>query len=319
MRWELLLAVVFVGLAVFPGATAQVPGLVDLLDQTTTTVSISPLAQPVKPLGPIYAIPVEVTYSFESVMPETSSTQVDLSVRNSPPWAITTLSPSSVFFNIGVVPSLHWEVGHAQAVLLVSATADAPAFMPSQIEVTAEARPNGFYLPSSGRAQTVVTPDFFPLTDARLESQRLGLGPSHARDLLMNVTNFGNGAVRVHFDVESAPEGVSVTPPGPVMLESRQWGGVANGARVAWRVATTSGFRDGDVVFRVHTAYALDPAVAGEFLKLVLRVEHGDDSGDARVQMLGLDVQGTTGSALASGTMLAAVAVGILHWRRRGG
>jgi uncharacterized membrane protein len=152
--------------------------------------------------------------------------------------------------------------------MLVSTTADAPAFTPAPIKIQAVAETNGNLKGSTGTDQTLVTADFFSIIDAQATTTIQVASPQQQVSYPITVTNFGNAQTKVFFEVSNAPEGWQVIPPQPTILESKQQGGKITQTTVYLTVQTPwkNGYMNtvGAITMKITTKYALDPKVVGD-------------------------------------------------------
>jgi hypothetical protein len=253
-----------------PSATAQAcQGGVNLVCQTTTEILITPPTAPIKPLGPFQALPITVRYTYVPTSISLGATPIALAVANAPPWAVITISPSTVYIPVSQTEAnQNVQTKTAQAFLLVSTTADAPAFTQGNIEITASAQTNGNLQASQARNAIPVQADFFSIIEASTPSLIQKAKPQAEVLYPVTVTNFGNALTKVEFVVESLPEKWQVTPPSPITLESRQQGGQQNSktAQVTVQTPFQNGYLNvvGAITVRLRSTYALDPKIIGD-------------------------------------------------------
>lgn len=301
-----------------PPAAAQGPwcGAVNQVCATTTEVVVSPPAEPIPPLGPYFVLPVTVRYTYVPTSLSMSSTPITLHIVEAPPWAVATVSPSTVYVPVDFLPSgLQPVTRTASSFLLVSVTADAPAFTQGVLEVSARAQPNGNLMGSQGRADVPIQADYYGLLGARLPSTSTELAPGQRLELPMHVTNFGNALTRVTFATGAPPEGLGITPPEALTLQSRQMGGARNDAIATWGLEAGAAFRGGDAILVVQGAYALDPERKGDRLEVVLHLAPRE-GGDVVTQSL---LGGPGGAPPLTLGLLAASLAGaalLARWRR---
>lgn len=238
--------------------------------ETTVSVSISPPTQPVKPLGAFIALPVTIQYSFSPSAGAIAPTPITLSVSSAPPWAVATLSPTTVFAEVTAVGQ-----GAAQqnspplnSFLLISATQDAPAFTNGIIEVTASAAANGNLVAKTGTVQVPIQADFFSIIEVTTPSTIQKAKPQAQVLFPLTVTNFGNAQTKVEFIPDSVPDKWQVVIPAPITLNARQAGQAQNTKTVNLNVQTPfqNGYMNvvGAITVRLRSTYALDPKVIGD-------------------------------------------------------
>ncbi|MCA1813164.1 MAG: hypothetical protein LC624_04325, partial [Halobacteriales archaeon] len=239
---------------------------------TTLKMEITPPTQAIKPLGPVISLPIKVSYTYN---PQASvalaSTPIALKVTNAPSWVVTTLSPSTVYIPVSQVNDVQGTSGgkdQDNAFLLVSTTADAPAFQQGTIEVQADAPQNGQLQTATTKTQIAVQADFFSIIEATTPSSIQKAKPQAQVSYPVTVTNFGNAQTKVSFFTDNVPDKWQVTPPPPVTLLSKQQGGNQNSKTVNVVVQTpfSNGYLNvvGAITVRITSAYALDPKVVGD-------------------------------------------------------
>lgn len=238
---------------------------------TTLEIVITPPTTPVRPLGPFLALPVTVKYKYTPVATVAFvATPVDLTVQATPPWVVATLSPATVYMTVDTVSGGQAAIREATstAFLLVSTTADAPAFTQGPIAVTGLARANGALKESNARFDVPIQADFFSIIEATVPSTIQKAKPQAQVAYPITVTNFGNALTKVTFNVEAVPEKWQVTPPSPITLESRQQGRQQTSKLATLTIQTPfqNGYLNvvGAITVRLTTNYALDPKVVGD-------------------------------------------------------
>jgi hypothetical protein len=237
--------------------------------QTTTQVTITPPTTPIKPLGPFVALPITIVYTYVPTSVSLAASQIQLSVTQFPPWAVATVSPSTVYAPVDFAPSGGQPVQRTlNSFLLVSATQDAPAFTQGVIEVQAASQGNGNLQQSTGSVQVPVQADFFSIIEATTPNAIQKAKPQALVSYPVTVTNFGNAQTKVEFLPEGVPEKWQVTPPSPVTLQARQQGQQQNSRTVNLNVQTPfqNGYMNvvGAITMRIRSSYALDPKVIGD-------------------------------------------------------
>lgn len=259
--------------AVVPHATAQTAACsgVNQACATTTDITITPPTAPVKPLGPFIALPITIRYTYVPSSVSLATSQIQLTVTQFPSWAVATVSPSSVYAPVDFAPSGSQPVTRTlSSFLLISATQDAPAFTGGNIEVQAQAQPNGNLLGSQGTVQIPIQADFFSIIEATTPSAIQKAKPQAQVSYPITVTNFGNALTKVEFlfDEGAIPDKWQVTPPSPITLQSRQQGQQQNTKTVNLLVQTPfqNGYMNvvGAITTRLKSTYALDPKVVGD-------------------------------------------------------
>lgn len=257
-----------------PHASAQGAGCTALSQscQTNINLNISPPQQPVKPLGAFLALPIAIDYSYAPSSAAIAPTQIGLTVTQFPPWAVATVSPSTVFATVTAQPSGVAQQTSPQltATLLITATQDAPAFTQGIIEVTATALPNGNLDGTSTPVQIPIQADFFSILEANTPNAIQKAKPQALVSYPVTVTNFGNAQTKVDFSIDEGgiPEKWQVALPPPVTLQARQQGQTQNTRSVNVQVQTPfqNGYMNvvGAITVRLRSTYALDPKVIGD-------------------------------------------------------
>lgn len=271
----LLMGTVVLGAAPMAGAQAlPYCGADSLTCPTTTAVLITPPTTPIKPLGAFIALPISVEYTYtQTATISLTATPIDLKVTNAPSWVVTTISPSTVYMAVDQTKAAtgggsQTTKATAQAFLLVSATADAPAFTQGNIEVTATAKDNGGLTGSQGKNAIPVQADFFSILEATTPTTIQKAKPQAQVTFPITVTNFGNAQTKVSFFVDNPPDKWQVTPPSPITLLAKQQGGNQNSktANVVIQTPFQNGYLNvvGAITIRITSAYALDPKVTGD-------------------------------------------------------
>jgi hypothetical protein len=316
MRALLALALLLTALAAPAEAQTVLCAGVNQTCQTTTQVTIHPPDEPIPVMGDFAVLPVEVQYTYVPTSFSLTSTPIELQLTRFPPWAAATLSPSTLHAPVDFLPSgLQPVTRTLHAFLLVSATSDAPAFTQGVLEVQAHAHGNGNLQASSGSVQVPVQADYFGALGVQAPSA-LALRGGEGKAVPLTITNLGNAATRVSFEVAAAPAGVKVTPPGELTLESRQQGadGVTQGT--AFGVEAVRSFEAGPVVLRALPSYALDGEVVGSATSIVLHLtpRGGDDASLATQTLMG---DGQAASPLTFGLLAAGLAGTVLLERHR--
>jgi hypothetical protein len=270
----LLLFSLLVGALPNAGAQLASCGPQQLTCATTTALEISPPTQAIKPLGPFIALPIKVTYTYVTTASiSLAATPIEMKVTNAPAWVVTTLSPTTVYAPVDETQAAGGGGQQQKSVtlnafLLVSTTADAPAFTQGNIEITATAAPNSGLSGSQAKNAIPVQADFFSILEATTPTTIQKAKPQSQVTYPITVTNFGNAQTKVEFIVESVPEKWQVTPPSPITLLAKQQGGQQNTktANVVIQTPFQNGYLNvvGAVTIRLKSTYALDPKIIGD-------------------------------------------------------
>lgn len=273
-----LLTAVLLGsfiLGMVPMSSAQNPACpTSPTCSTTLQMDITPPSQPVKPLGPFITVPITVTYIYtQTASVSLAATPITLKVTNAPSWAIVTLSPQTVYAPVSQVQGAGAGGSSTSTVklpanMLVSATADAPAFTQGPIELQADAAANGALVSQTTKNQISINADFFSIIEATTPQNIQKAKPQQQVIFPITVTNFGNAQTKVEFITESQPDKWQTSPPAPIQLASRQAGGTQNAKTANYNVQTpySNGYLNvvGAITIRLKSNYALDPKVIGD-------------------------------------------------------
>lgn len=224
-------------------------------------VAIDPYASPLMPLAGVTALPLRITVdcALLTTAPPTA-TRVEIAVTATPAWLAATVSPASVFVPVSDCRGANVTLTSS---LLVGPSADAPAFMPAEVRVSADVRSA---TPAVGEGVTLLMADFFSIIDVSGPDLYDG-APQQTTTCAITVSNFGNANTKVTFDVTEAPVGWNVQPPTPMTLEAKQQGGTKTVETVGLNVQPPSDITGGAVgAFRVEVRshYAPDPAMVGD-------------------------------------------------------
>lgn len=182
---------------------------------------------------------------------------------DAPAWSAVTISPASDVATLEMC-----EDGYAErrATLTISASDQAPAFSPGglTLRVTVGDPPRQ----EEASVTVAVTADYFALLDVSLAETNKVVAPGETAKFPITLTNLGNGKTRVRFVLDDATEGLTVGPPSPVELGSRQQGAPTTSTTV--EVAVRADARGlyvnevGVVNLRVVPEHAGEPPRTGE-------------------------------------------------------
>lgn len=298
-------------------AAAQVEPLAELLPTSRTTVEllIQPPEAPLPVDGGHVALPVEVQYTYTTLPGSFQSTAVELRVTDLPPWLVATVSPSTVYMPVSpLVLGPMQATQHAQAMLLLAPTADAPAFQEGTVELLAFAHANGPYMASETRNAIGVQADFYALTELTAPAH-VGLRQGEEALVPLLVANFGNAPVRVRFALDHAPEGLEVTVPSSIVLGSKQAGDERTRAVANLRIGAEARYAEGDVVVRALASFARDPKLVGDSAAVEIHVSEEGSREGVQVHSLGASPAGP--AWVETGLAFAALASVGLYARTR--
>lgn len=251
-------------LAISPTATAQANSL-----DATVQLEITPIDAAIKPLSDLAAIPFTIRYSYPCGGVGLIATPIAMKVDEAPPWAAVTISPTTLFAGTKQDPGkTTCNSDPVSGRILVSTTADAPAFTPANLKITAAAGGNGNIKPTSGSESTLIRADFFSIIDAVPQTTIQIATPQQQVVYPITITNFGNAQTKVFFEAGDRPESWQVVAPPPLTLDAKQAGGKQTSISVPFTIQTP--FRNGYLnevgaaVLKVTSNYALDNTKKGD-------------------------------------------------------
>ncbi|HVL48204.1 MAG TPA: hypothetical protein VM889_06580 [Candidatus Thermoplasmatota archaeon] len=283
--------------------------------ESRLSMAIKPFDAPIEPLSGVAVAKVMLTYSHFAA-PTLAPTQVNLKVTDAPSWVVAEVNPSTIQIQSGgiCVPTCH---ASATANVLVRTLASAPAFTPGSIVISATALPNGLVAGSAADASFTVVADYFALTQVRapdaVEVPRGGFVREH-----LTVMNGGNADTRLRFELVEAPEGVRVSLPNAVVLESTQRGGKVTQMELPFKIEASATSPGGRVTFLVNATYALDDTIRGDSLRVSFTVEPGNaaDTGAAVLAAASFATAGPQAGTTFAFALVGAAAGLALAWRK---
>ncbi|MHB8604152.1 MAG: hypothetical protein ACYDCK_02760 [Thermoplasmatota archaeon] len=238
----------------------------------TVSMKITPLTDPVQPLSGLGIMKIDVNYQYfapASAVP--SPTAVHLKVTDQPPWAVISISPSTIFFPIqpGTSPGTTVTDSPISVNVLITTTADAPAFTAAPLKISATADPNtGVIAGSTADDQTQIQAGFFSIIDAQVAEPVKIERPQSAVTIPITLTNFGNANTKVTFSIVEKSGNLQIVVPQPLTMESKQTGGKLYQQVVAFTVQTPyhNGYLNepATVQLGLSSVYALDPTKKGD-------------------------------------------------------
>lgn len=252
-------------LAIAPTASAQ--NVVD----TQLKLTLGTADTAIKPLSDLAVITGDVVYTYSSNGASLIATTIQLKVTDAPAWASVTISPATI---PAPVASSTPGAGSTQTTpplpfkVLVSTTADAPAFTLANIKVSATALTNGNLKQSTAEESTPIRADFFSIIDAVPQTTIQLATPQSQVAYPVTVTNFGNAQTKVFFEITDKPASWQVVAPTPITLDAKQAGGKQTSSTVNLMIQTP--FRNGYLnevgaaTMKVTSSYALDNKIKGD-------------------------------------------------------
>lgn len=156
----------------------------------------------------------------------------------------------------------------------IGLTQKAPAFQPTTVGFDVHVQKNHTNGTTSElgpvQANVTLTPGYFNLFNARLETKIAEAGPDEAVTFPLTIENFSNGPTEFTFRLtneEAIPEGFEPVVPSKIVLESNATGGTKTSATVKVQVFTPyhNGYVSeiGALQLTVDSAYAPDPSIEG--------------------------------------------------------
>ena len=156
--------------------------------------------------------------------------------------------------------------------VVIYTLADAPAFTPGQIKISATALPNSDIAGSKATEVLQVTADFFSMIDAQITQTIQLAKPQQQVSYPITVKNLGNADTKLFFEIVSKPDNFEVIPPQPIILESKQRGGKTTQQDVFLTIQTPykNGYMNsvGAVTMKIRSNYALDATKIGDSTQL---------------------------------------------------
>ena len=219
---------------------------------------------PVTPGADLASVNITVTADCALLSPDPlRPVQVDFAVKQAPPWAVTTITPDAV----PIPPqSCTGTSTTVRAALLVSVTAEAPAFLGQPISVEASVR--SVEATYNATAEVILRAGFLSIVDIEAKEGSVEVSPGDEAPCVFTVTNFGNAATRVILTPSSLADGWSALAPPPFVVGSAQVsGGAAPVATQTVRVITTSagvGSKTQTLDLALTSAYAEDASIQGD-------------------------------------------------------
>jgi hypothetical protein len=265
---QILLTAALMGMvfAVFiPVAEAQGAG-----PQTSVVLSLTPPSEKVKPLQGQITFSGKATYTGDpSSSGNIVGVPVSYKVTKAPAWAAVTVSPGS---DVITLTSSQTSVsGSSNFNVAVTASDQAPAFQSDTIEITATVTPSNPGATAKSASQAVpIQADYFSILDVQLAQAIQQDRPQSTVTFPVKITNLGNGATKVNFDIapEGNPQNLNVLVPGPVTLQSKQAGGNQISAEIPLQIQLPhkNGYMNeaGAVRYKITSNYALDSKLKGD-------------------------------------------------------
>lgn len=246
-----------------PTASAQ--------QNTVVTLTVNPPSESVKPLQGAINFGGTVSVTFDNTgQTNIVGIPVTYQVTKQPAWAQVVVSPASDVIIVAANPtSPQASTGTKTFTVSVTASDQAPAFQPDTVEITATATPGSPNAKGgSAKASVPVTAAYFSILDAQLAETIKIERPQTAVIFPLKLTNFGNANTKVSFTVQDKAENLNVPVPIPIVLQSKQAGGNQISSEVPLTVQTPykNGYMNevGVVTYKITSAYALDPKLAGD-------------------------------------------------------
>lgn len=268
-----LVLLAFVGLAfsaLVPTAAAQSPvqGQGELqveINSQSADTQLKPLQAPIELSG-------KVTYNGDAISPQSSLTGIVVSLEklSAPAWSTVVFSPPQILLTFAPQAGQTTASSTANFKVLVSASADAPAFQESEIKIQAKTNGNQALPAKTQTATASIRAAYFSILDVSLPETIKVERPQTPTSFPITITNFGNGPTKVNFElVTQTAEGdkMQIVPPQAITLESRQTGGSAITKDAILQVQTP--YKNGylneprSVTVKLTSHYATDSTLPG--------------------------------------------------------
>ena len=245
--------------------------------QYSIVLSLTPPSEKVKPLQGQITFQGKVEYTGDpSSGGNLVGVPVSYKVTKAPAWAAVTVSPGSDVIQLA---SGQQYSGSKTFTVAVTASDQAPAFQSDTIEITATVTPSSPGATPKSAAQTVpVQADYFSILDVQLAQAIQQDRPQSTVTFPVKITNLGNGATKVNFDIapEGNPQRLAALIPGPVTLQSKQAGGNQISAEIPLQIQLPhkNGYMNeaGTVTYKITSNYALDSKLKGDETTLAVLV-----------------------------------------------
>ena len=290
-------------LLIVPLASAQ-PDVIDWID-----AEIAPFAEPIVPLKAAGHTTMRTRVSCLLGDAAIASVAIQYATVEAPSWASVTISPASDVAPMGQCAEGYSEL--REATLTVSASDQAPAFVPTPIVVEITAG-----LAERQRKEQVivnVSASYVSVLDVQASGSLATVPPGGSHDFVVDVTNFGNARTRVVATLADVGDGIAVDLPPPLVLGSRPHGASDISGKLLFRVLAKD---DGGafvnsveaVNVNLASAYAEDDSFVGDSsaISFLVTVRSG----------AGADRQNASVPALASPGLALALALAFVSVRR---
>lgn len=222
------------------------------------TLTIEPFETPVQPLQAPSV--TRFTMSASCLLAEgDTKVIVRYLVEDAPAWATVVVSPASDVAHLD-----QCEQGRVtrEGQIIVTATDQAPAFIPTPIRISAIVGTST--REQKGQGVVNVSAGYFPILDVQLDEAIAVIAPGASHEFEVTLTNLGNGDTRVTPTLVQGADGITLDMPPQITLESRQAGGSRTTGRMIFsvRAADANGLvnRADTITVRLDGAYALDDA-----------------------------------------------------------
>lgn len=226
-------------------------------------------SDPVQPLQGILTAPLVLEFECEPLDRVAKTIPLAFTIVEQPSWSTLVLSPAT-----DAVDPARCAEGRVrqEATAIVSAGDQAPAFQPGRVVFEARVGDGGDA--RKARAEGEVVASFFSILDVQAPETQATLAPGAPVSFPVKVTNFGNGATRVRFELVESTGAYGLALPHELDLGSKQAGSneVSADVSVSMRAPETPA-TVARVIVRVTSAYASDPTLRGDEATLAFLVE----------------------------------------------
>jgi hypothetical protein len=273
MRFKTIMNIVVLGSLVLGFLATFAP----VADAAGGTIAITPVSfsESIKPLRQASCQSSKVSLTADySAYSGLIGIPVTYTVTAKPGWASVILSPSTDIFpnptpganNAGSFTS----DAKTPLNICVTASQDAPAFVSDTIIISAAAQVQSGA--ASGTLNFPISADYFSIIDVALQEAVKVDRPQTPVTFPVTINNLGNANTKVTFTIDQNPNNLNIVPPQPTILQSKQGGGTKTQDTVQITVQTPyhNGYLNevGTALFKVTSAYALDPKLVGDSSQL---------------------------------------------------
>lgn len=220
-----VLLVASLAIVIVPSAEAQVAPCGDNVGAPSMTPTLSSPSGRVKPITDTAQLKGKIVYEAPEQASSITPIKMTITARaENPSWAVVTVSPSVVFFQI---ESNGKTTKTIEPTVSVALTKDAPAFAQQNIYLKAETDA-GTCVKAAPALETpaLIKADFYERTQARFGKTILQASQNDQVSIPLTIENFGNGAISVVFkNNEQTSKNLVLALPGLQIIPSTIAGG----------------------------------------------------------------------------------------------